>query len=160
MTMSTGVLSESPRALTSAERDEAEAANRRRDKRFAVDSGVARVRCKKFEVDGAFASVVPSGILSMLFRRRSSGDVLNLSKGGMAIETTSKIARGRHVTVHLQVPDSSEVLTLTGTVRWQKKLAHSKYCTIGIQFDAFSTREGCNSPSALEALRAIEARYS
>jgi len=135
--------------------------NRRQDRRFAVERGFARVQCKEFEVAGAMAKVLPSAILGWIFRMRSATcEVINLSKGGMAIETPMKLGRGRHVVVQLQVPDSTETLTVSGTVRWEKQPAHVPYCTMGIQFDAFSSREGCNPRAALDALRAIEARYA
>jgi Tfp pilus assembly protein PilZ len=135
--------------------------NRRHDKRFEVGRGFARVRCKEFEVAGAIARVLPSGLLGWIFRMRSSTcEVINLSKGGLAIETPMKLGRGRHVTLQLQLPDSIESLTLSGTVRWEKQDAHSRYCTIGIQFAPFSSREGDNPRAALETLRDIEARYA
>lgn len=135
--------------------------NRRQDRRFAVERGFARVQCKEFEVAGAMAKVLPCAILGWIFRMRSATcEVINLSQGGMAIETPMKLGCGRHVVVHLQLPDSTETLTLSGTVRWEKQPAHVPYCTVGIQFDPFSSREGCSPRAALDALRAVEARYA
>ncbi|HEX4355838.1 MAG TPA: PilZ domain-containing protein, partial [Polyangiales bacterium] len=113
-----------------------------------------------FEVDGAVANVVPLGIRGLWFRMRAQTcDVVNLSKGGVAIESSVELARGQRVTVHLDVPDSLEPLTLHGTVRWSRRGRHSKYCTIGIQFDPFG-RDEENSSSALDALRGLEVRYA
>jgi Tfp pilus assembly protein PilZ len=138
-----------------------EADNRRRDKRFGVGRGFARVQCREFEIAGAMANVLPGGLRGWIFRMRSPAcEVINLSKGGLAIETPMKLGRGRRVTLQLQLPDATESLLLSGTVRWEKRDAHSRYCTIGIQFDPFSSREGCNPRAALDVLRALEARYA
>ncbi|HEY2734886.1 MAG TPA: PilZ domain-containing protein [Polyangiales bacterium] len=137
------------------------AANRRSDRRFAVGASLARVKCKQFEIDGAFASVVPRGLRGLWFRLRvQTCDVINLSKGGIAIESTVELGRGQRVTVHLEVPASLEPLTLQGAVRWSRRTPGSKFWTIGIQFDPFGRHEHHNPSSALDALRGLEARYA
>jgi Tfp pilus assembly protein PilZ len=136
-------------------------ANRRTDRRFSPARPFARARCKSFEVEGAVADVIPDGFLARVLRIRSNAcSVLNLSKGGLALETRMNLRRGARVNVELRLPAHSAALMLSGSVRWQRRLPHSRFYTLGIQFDPFANRERCNPMTALQALREAESAYS
>lgn len=53
-------------------------------------------------------------------KRRYSGLVLNLSRGGVYVQTNAAASRGSSVTLELQVPDEKEGIALEGTVAWRK----------------------------------------
>jgi Tfp pilus assembly protein PilZ len=133
----------------------------RADTRFKVKNSFVRVECKSFEVNGATADVKPDGLMGVLYRFFSPRcDVLNISKGGLAFETSMRTSRGRRVTVTLSVPDRSEPLELRGEVRWVKRIQHTRLYTVGIRFDPFGRQDGCNAPFLLDALRSLERTHA
>lgn len=137
------------------------AAEQRKDRRFKHPGSFARVSCKSFEVIGAMAAVERQGLLGVLHRFFGArSEVVNLSKGGLAFETTSRFARGQRLTITLHLPERPEPLVLTGEVRWSERPRYSRHRVVGVRFDPFSTRAGYNPPAALDVLRALEARYA
>lgn len=137
------------------------AAEQRKDRRFKHPGSFVRVSCKSFEVMGAVAAVERQGLLGM-FQRLSGAlsEVVNLSKGGLAFETTRRFAPGQRLTITLHLPDVQEPLVLTGEVRWSERPRYGRHRVVGVRFDPFSARAGYNPPAALEVLRALEARYA
>jgi Tfp pilus assembly protein PilZ len=141
--------------------DDQDPANRRTDRRFSLAVDLARARCRSFEAEGALADVIPDGLRAFMLRLRSTAcSVLNLSKGGMAVETRMNLRRGQRVTIQLQLPTHPEALVLSGTVRWQSRTPHTLSYKLAIQFDPFANREHCNPLAALDALRAAETAYA
>jgi Tfp pilus assembly protein PilZ len=53
-------------------------------------------------------------------KRRYSGLVLNLSQGGVYVQTNAEAGRGSSVVLELQVPDEGPAIALEGTVAWRK----------------------------------------
>ena len=141
------------------ERSETENANRRQDKRFAVPGSLVRVPCKPFSVSGAEIDTreLLFGLLPSFWTQRR--EVINLSKGGLAFESRWPVARGRKLRMQLWIPGAEEALEVTGETRWCKPLLGRLY-HVGVQFDAFGSHPGMNSPSALVALRALEAQHA
>lgn len=136
-----------------------EDANRRQHPRFQVADAFAKVRCKPFEVDGASARVKPGGMMGALTGYSPGrNNVINLSKGGLALESEEPFQRGQKVKLLLHLPDRKDPLPLSGKVRWQKGLMGKYILAVGVQFDAFGPRRGQNSLEALDALRELEAK--
>lgn len=137
------------------------AAEQRKDRRFEHPGSFVRVSCKSFEVIGAVAAVERQGLLGMFHRFFDApSEVVNLSKGGLAFETTCRFARGQRLTITLHLPDVQEPLVLAGEVRWSERPRYGRHRVVGVRFDPFSARAGYNPPAALEVLRALEARYA
>ena len=135
--------------------------NRRSESRFEVKDSFAKVHCAPFEVAGASAKVKPDGILGALTGYpRKRYRVLNISKGGVAIETDEPFRKGQRIRLQLRVPDWQEAMELSGAVRWQKSLVGGEILRAGVRFDPFGTRRGLNSLSSLDALRDLEAKYA
>jgi hypothetical protein len=86
------------------------------------------------------------------------GPVVNVSKGGLAFESRSKVIQGKKISVRLIIP-GEESLVLKGVVRWcafsWEKMAH----VAGVEFAPFGTRRGHNLLEALDRLRELELEY-
>jgi Tfp pilus assembly protein PilZ len=135
--------------------------NRRSERRFRLERGFARTRCHSFDVDGAVAELTASGFWADLLRLRPARcAVLNLSKGGVSLETRTRLRIGQRVRLRIAIAEQPAALSLSGAVRWRKRLRHDRYYSVGIQFDPFGHAHCCNAPEALQVLRDLEAKYS
>ena len=133
--------------------------NRRSDKRFTVPGSLVHVPCRSFQVCGAEIEMrdMLFGVVPSLWMQRR--EVINISKGGLAFESRSPVARGRKLRLQLWVPGREEALELSGETRWCKRLL-GKFYSVGLQFDAFGHEPGVTQRSALGALRELENKYA
>lgn len=134
---------------------------RRRHRRFSVAGGLVRVQCAPFEVYGARARVKPLGLVGLLRGySRDYYEVINLSRGGMALESDRPLRRGQRVRVCLKLPCAPFELTLQGEVRWQRIEDGGLSYRAGVCFDPFGGGPGNNPREALATLRELEERYA
>jgi hypothetical protein len=133
--------------------------NRRRDARFQVPGGLVRTPCKPFQVNGAEldARTLLFGVLPSFFLHRY--ELINLSKGGLAFESRWPVSRGATLRVQLWLPGEPEPIELVGETRWCTRTPYGQF-RVGVQFAPYGRGPGMNKPSALEALRALEAKYA
>lgn len=133
--------------------------NRRRDPRFTVPGGLVRAPCKPFQVDGAEldARTLLFGVLPSFFQQRY--ELLNLSKGGLAFESTWPVARGATLRLQLWLPGEEGPLELTGETRWCARMRDGRF-RVGVQFAPYGKGARMNAPEALQALRRLEAKYA
>ncbi|HMI90799.1 MAG TPA: PilZ domain-containing protein [Polyangiales bacterium] len=133
--------------------------NRRRDLRFQIPGGLVRTPCKPFQVNGAEldARTLLFGVLPSFFRHRY--DLVNVSKGGLAFESRWPVSRGATLRVQLWLPGEPAPLELVGETRWCTRLPYGLF-RVGVQFSPYGNGPGMNAPSALNALRELEAKYA
>jgi len=68
--------------------------------------------------DGRISKRMPCAV--HVGERRYSGLVLNVSQGGLFIQSNADPGRGSEVSLELQAPDESFGIPLSGTVAWRK----------------------------------------
>lgn len=135
--------------------------NKREHERFHVDGSYAEIRQDPFEIGGATARVRSGGVLGALVGYpKERHVVLNLSKGGMAIQSGRPYKRAQSVQVLLYVPDREEPIEIGGKVCWQGCLKTGETFTVGVQFDPFGPRRGLNRLEVLDMLRELEETYA
>lgn len=124
-----------------------------------ASASIQRVACRSFHVSGAQVDVqrVLFGILPWLSAERC--DVENVSKGGVSFESRLLMHRGESVELKLRVPGEREPVSLKGEVRWCKRARYGGY-RVGVQFAPYGSSARRNPRSALQALRAIEAKHA
>jgi hypothetical protein len=131
---------------------------RRGGARFRVPGCLVRVPSRPYALAGSDADArdMLVGFMPALWTERR--EVIDLSQGGLAFESRSPIARGRPLRMQLWIPGVERPLELCAQTRWCKRLLGRQYC-VGVRFEAFAARPGCNSPAALELLRQLEAKH-
>ena len=84
--------------------------------------------------------------------------LMNVSKGGLAIECGEPIPVGAKMKMQIMIL-GEEPLELYGDARWQTAAADGAGNTVGIQFYPFDNRPGYNSYESYVALEQLEAKY-
>ena len=85
--------------------------------------------------------------------------LVNLSRGGVAFACTDRLSHVDDVAVMVLVPREPP-LQLRGRVRWQGAPAPGMDTLVGVEFKPFGRGEGWNPPETLQALCALELRYT
>lgn len=127
--------------------------------RGARARALQRAACRWFHVAGAQVDVqrVLFGVLPWFRSERC--DVEDLSKGGVIFECRFPMVPRESIDLELRVPGERGPLALKGAVRWCKRARYGGY-RIGVQLAPYGAGPDQNPRSALDALRAIEAKHA
>jgi Tfp pilus assembly protein PilZ len=86
--------------------------------------------------------------------------VVEISRGGVRFMGKKLFAISSHVSIKISIPEESSPLILRGKVRWTSlNPAMSYKYQIGIQFDPFAWKKGCNHPEVLEKIMKLEQKF-
>ena len=79
--------------------------------------------------------------------------VVEISRGGVRFLGKKLFTISSQVSLKISLPDEPSPLVLRGPVRWTSlNPAMSYKYQIGIQFDPFTLKKGCNHPEVLEKI--------
>ena len=119
---------------------------------------VERRRCRRFHIPDA--TVRFRKTLLFLFRTGLSKPypLIDISKGGLAFECETKFKKNEKVRLQLLVPSRSP-LDLIARIRYQGWTHGRQLSRVGAEFNPFGPRRDCNSPEALDVLRALDEEF-
>ncbi len=86
--------------------------------------------------------------------------VIEISRGGVRFLGKKLFAISSKVSIKISIPEESSPLVLKGRIRWTSlNPAVSYKYQIGIQFDPFALKKGCNHPEVLEKIMKLEQKF-
>ncbi len=86
--------------------------------------------------------------------------VVEISRGGIRFLGKKLFTISSQVSIKISLPEESSPLILRGKVRWTSlNPAMSYKYQIGIQFDPFAWKKGCNHPEVLEKIMKLEQKF-
>ncbi len=86
--------------------------------------------------------------------------VVEISRGGVRFLGKKLFTISSKVSIKISLPDEPSPLILKGQVRWTSlNPAMSYKYQIGIQFDPFAWKKGCNHPEVLEKIMKLEQKF-
>jgi hypothetical protein len=117
-----------------------------------------RRECQRFEIPGASAQYKSLWFPISFNGFSEPSPVVNVSKGGLAFECRTKVAREKKLAVRLTVP-GEEPLVLRGSVRWCAFSWERTTYVVGVEFAPFGVGRGENPRGSLDRLRELELEY-
>ncbi len=86
--------------------------------------------------------------------------IVEISRGGVRFMGKKLFAISSKVSIKISIPEESSPLILRGRIRWTSlNPAMSYKYQIGIQFDPFAWKKGCNHPEVLEKIMKLEQKF-
>ncbi len=86
--------------------------------------------------------------------------VVEISRGGVRFLGKKLFTISSQVSIKISLPEESSPLILRGQVKWTSlNPAMSYKYQIGIQFDPFALKKGCNHPEILEKIMKLEQKF-
>ena len=86
--------------------------------------------------------------------------VVEISRGGVRIMGKKLFTIASKISLKISIPDEPSPLILRGRVRWTSLNPATDYkYQIGIQFDPFALKKGCNHPEILEIIMRLEQKF-
>ncbi|MCU0595623.1 MAG: PilZ domain-containing protein [Desulfobacterota bacterium] len=123
-----------------------------------MSGNIERRECQRFEIPGATVQYKSLWFPVSFNGFSQPGLTVNVSKGGLAFECRSKMARGKKIAVRLIVP-GEEPLYLRASVRWFAFSWERMAYVVGIEFAPFGIGRGENPIDVLDRLRELEREY-
>jgi len=86
--------------------------------------------------------------------------VVEISRGGVRIMGKRLFTIASKISLKISIPDEPSPLILSGRIRWTSlNPAMSYKYQIGIKFDPFAIKKGCNHPEILEKIMKLEEKF-
>ncbi len=86
--------------------------------------------------------------------------IVEISRGGIRFLGKKLFTISSQVSLKISLPEEPSPLILKGQVRWTSlNPAMSYKYQIGIQFDPFAWKKGCNHPEVLEKIMKLEQKF-
>ncbi|MFQ5976074.1 MAG: PilZ domain-containing protein [Candidatus Hydrothermarchaeales archaeon] len=86
--------------------------------------------------------------------------VVEISRGGVRIMGKKLFTIASKISLKISIPDEPSPLILKGRIRWTSLNPAMDYkYQIGIQFDPFGIKKGCNHPEILEKIMRLEEKF-
>jgi Tfp pilus assembly protein PilZ len=126
-----------------------------------VFKGIDRRASKRIKIQGATVTYKEG---RFFFSKKQYVEefypVVEISRGGVRFMGKKLFAISSHVSIKISIPEESSPLILRGKVRWTSlNPAMSYKYQIGIQFDPFAWKKGCNHPEVLEKIMKLEQKF-
>ena len=123
--------------------------------------GIERRACKRVKIQGATVSYKEGKFfLSKKQYVEEFYPVVEISRGGVRIMGKKLFAIASKISLKISIPDEPSPLILRGRVRWTSLNPAMNYkYQIGIQFDPFGIKKGCNHPEILEKIMKLEQTF-
>ncbi len=123
--------------------------------------GINRRACKRIKIQGATVTYKEG---RFFFSKKQFVEefypVVEMSRGGVRFLGKKLFAISSQVSIKISIPEESSPLILKGKVRWTSlNPAMSYKYQIGIQFDPFAWKKGCNHPEVLEKIMKLEQKF-
>ena len=122
---------------------------------------IDRRACKRIKIEGATVTYKEG---RFFFSKKQFVEefypVVEMSRGGVRFLGKKLFAISSKVSIKISIPEESSPLILKGKVRWTSlNPAMSYKYQIGIQFDPFALKKGCNHPEILEKIMKLEQKF-
>lgn len=126
-----------------------------------VFKGIDRRACKRIKIEGATVTYKEG---RFFFSKKQYVEefypIVEISRGGVRFLGKKLFTISSKVSIKISLPEESSPLILTGKVRWTSlNPAVSYKYQIGIQFDPFAWKKGCNHPEVLEKIMKLEQKF-
>jgi Tfp pilus assembly protein PilZ len=123
--------------------------------------GINRRACKRIKIEGATVTYKEG---RFFFSKKQYVEefypVVEISRGGVRFLGKKLFTISSQISLKISLPEESSPLILTGKVRWTSlNPAMSYKYQIGIQFDPFAWKKGCNHPEILEKIMKLEQKF-
>lgn len=123
--------------------------------------GINRRACKRIKIEGATVTYKEG---RFFFSKKQYVEefypVVEISRGGVRFLGKKLFAISSKVSIKISIPEESSPLILKGRIRWTSlNPAMSYKYQIGIQFDPFAWKKGCNHPEVLEKIMKLEQKF-
>ena len=126
-----------------------------------VYKGINRRACKRIKIKGATVAYKEGRFfLSKKQYVEEFYPVVEISRGGVRFMGKKLFTLSSKISLKISIPDEPSPLILRGRVRWTSlNPAISYKYQIGIQFDPFAMKKGCNHPEVLEKIMRLEQKF-
>ncbi len=126
-----------------------------------VYKGINRRACKRIKIEGATVAYKEGRFfLSKKQYVEEFYPVVEISRGGVRFMGKKLFTLSSKISLKISIPDEPSPLILRGRVRWTSlNPAMSYKYQIGIQFDPFAMKKGCNHPEVLEKIMRLEQKF-
>ncbi len=126
-----------------------------------VFKGIDRRACKRIKIQGATVTYKEG---RFFFSKKQYVEefypIVEISRGGVRFLGKKLFTISSKVSIKISLPDEPSPLILRGQVRWTSlNPAMSYKYQIGIQFDPFAWKKGCNHPEILEKIMKLEQKF-
>lgn len=123
--------------------------------------GINRRACKRIKIEGATVTYKEG---RFFFSKKQYVEefypVVEISRGGVRFLGKKLFTISSKVSIKISIPEESSPLILKGRIRWTSlNPAMSYKYQIGIQFDPFAWKKGCNHPEVLEKIMKLEQKF-
>ena len=123
--------------------------------------GINRRACKRIKIEGATITYKEG---RFFFSKKQYVEefypVVEISRGGVRFLGKKLFTISSKVSIKISLPEESSPLILRGRIRWTSlNPAMSYKYQIGIQFDPFAWKKGCNHPEVLEKIMKLEQKF-
>ena len=123
--------------------------------------GINRRACKRIKIEGATVTYKEG---RFFFSKKQYVEefypVVEISRGGIRFLGKKLFTISSKVSIKISLPEEESPLILKGRVRWTfLNPAMSYKYQIGIQFDPFGWKKGCNHPEVLEKIMKLEQKF-
>jgi len=123
--------------------------------------GINRRACKRIKIEGATITYKEG---RFFFSKKQYVEefypVVEISRGGVRFLGKKLFTISSKVSIKISIPEESSPLILRGRIRWTSlNPAMSYKYQIGIQFDPFAWKKGCNHPEVLEKIMKLEQKF-
>ncbi len=86
--------------------------------------------------------------------------IVEISRGGVRFLGKKLFTISSQVSLKISLPEEPSPLILRGKIKWTSlNPAKSYKYQIGIQFDPFALKKGCNHPEVLEKIMKLEQKF-
>jgi len=126
-----------------------------------VFKGIDRRACKRIKIEGATVTYKEG---RFFFSKKQYVEefypVVEISRGGVRFLGKKLFTISSKVSIKISIPEESSPLILKGRIRWTSSNPAMSYkYQIGIQFDPFAWKKGCNHPEVLEKIMKLEQKF-
>jgi len=126
-----------------------------------VFKGIDRRACKRIKIEGATVTYKEG---RFFFSKKQYVEefypIVEISRGGVRFLGKKLFTISSKVSIKISIPGESSPLILKGRIRWTSlNPAMSYKYQIGIQFDPFAWKKGCNHPEVLEKIMKLEQKF-
>ncbi len=123
--------------------------------------GINRRACKRIKIEGATVTYKEG---RFFFSKKQYVEefypVVEISRGGVRFLGKKLFTISSQVSLKISLPEEPSPLILKGRVRWTSLNPTMSYkYQIGIQFDPFALKKGCNHPEVLEKIMKLEQKF-
>jgi len=126
-----------------------------------VYKGIDRRAYKRIKIEGATVTYKEG---RFFFSKKQYVEefypVVEISRGGVRFLGKKLFTISSQVSLKISLPEEPSPLILRGQVKWTSlNPAMSYKYQIGIQFDPFAWKKGCNHPEVLEKIMKLEQKF-